>query len=271
MRTEEKAPLRTALLTAVSVFVAMIVAFVGSGAIGGTPIQEAAGGWLNSDSTLLAPGTGAFSIWSVIYLGLVVYAMWQLTPKARASATQHRFRPLAAASAILNALWIVVVVFGWLSISVAVIVALLAVLAWMLVLMVKNPATGRTERWITGLVFGLYLGWVSVATVANIAALLGSLGVGDGAGWVEMLAAALVVVAALIGAATVWYSRGRISAAMAMTWGIAWIGIGRSDGGTTSQTVAATAFAAAGALLVFSLGAGILLRKKSKRMNGVGA
>ena len=39
-------------------------------------------GRLGADSTLLAPGTGAFSIWSLVYLGLVVYAIWQLTPRA---------------------------------------------------------------------------------------------------------------------------------------------------------------------------------------------
>ena len=75
-------------------------AFVGSGAVVGTPIQEAAGGWLDSDSTLIAPARPAFSIWSVIYTGLLMYA-----------------------------LWIGVVQFDLLGASVVVIVALVAVLA----------------------------------------------------------------------------------------------------------------------------------------------
>jgi hypothetical protein len=45
---------------------AIVAAFLGSGAAGGTPIQDAAGGYLDADSTLIAPGRGAFAIWSVI-------------------------------------------------------------------------------------------------------------------------------------------------------------------------------------------------------------
>ena len=48
------------IIVLVSSILAIVAAFIGSGAIIGTPVQEAAGGYLNSDSTLIAPGTGAF-------------------------------------------------------------------------------------------------------------------------------------------------------------------------------------------------------------------
>ncbi|GAA3325654.1 tryptophan-rich sensory protein [Paeniglutamicibacter sulfureus] len=252
MHSPPKASWTIRIVCAAAVFAAIAGAFIGSGAMGGTPIAEAADGSLGADSTLLAPGTGAFSIWSLVYLGLVVYAIWQLTPRAARSDTQRRIRPLAAGSAVLNALWIGVVQVGWLGASVVVMLLLLAVLARIFMLMrphIEHPA----ERWIMALTFGPYLGWVSVATVANIAAWLAARGVGDGAEWATPLACVLAVVAALIGAMTVVYSGGRIAAALAMVWGIAWIGVGRGDGGLESMPVSVTAYSAATALLLFAL------------------
>lgn len=269
MHTETKTPLAVPLLAAVAVFAAISGAFVASGALGGTPIKDAADGWLGADSTLVAPGTGAFVIWTFIYLGLAVYAVWQLGATARSSPTQRTLRPLAAASAILNALWLAVVQLGWLGPSVVVILVLLLVLIRIFMLLVQEPVVDLAERWIMWLTFGPYLGWVSVATVANIAAWLASLGVGRGAPWAQPMAAVLVVIAVFVGAATVLYSRGRMSAAMAMVWGIAWIGVGRSDGGTSSTVVAMTAFLGAGALLVFALAAGVALTSRRRQMHEV--
>ncbi len=252
MHNPEKASLSARFICAAAVLLAAFGAFVGSGVLGGTPIAQAAEGRLSADATLLAPGTGAFAIWSFIYTALCIYAIWQLTPAASVSQTQRKLRPLAAASAILNALWIGSVQLGWLGISVLVILILLAVLSRMFMLM-RPRIENTAERWITAVTFGPYLGWVSVATVANIAAWLASLGIGEDAAWTTPLAAILVVVAALIGTATVLYSRGRLGVAMAMTWGIAWIGIGRSDGGLLSAPVATTAFVAAGALFILSV------------------
>ena len=269
MHVEGKSSMAIPLMVALAVFAAIVGAFVGSGAFGGVPIKDAADGWLGADSTLLAPGTGAFVIWTFIYLGLAVYAVWQLGRTARSSPTQRALRPLAAASAILNALWLAVVQLGWLGISVLVILALLLVLIRIFMLLVQEPVFDPTERWIMWLTFGPYLGWVCVATVANMAAWLASLGVGRGAGWTQPMAAVLVVIAVFIGAGTVLYSRGRMSAALAMAWGIAWIGVGRSDGGTSSMVVAATAFIGAGALLVFTLGAGVSLTSRRRQMHEV--
>lgn len=254
MQTLTRASLGMRIMCAMAMLVAAFGAFVGSGVLGGTPIAQAADGKLGADATLLAPGTGAFSIWSFIYTALIAYAIWQLTPQASESRTQMRIRPLAAASAILNALWIFSVQLGSLAASVVVIILLLLVLIGIFLVM-GSPGQTPAERWIMAIAFGTYLGWVSVATVANIAAWLASMGVGDGAGWATPLACVLVAVAALIGAMTVLHSRGHIAAALAMVWGIAWIGVGRSDGGLESGPVALAAFIAAAALLAFALAA----------------
>lgn len=237
------------LITVVAVAVSIVGAFLGSGAIGGTPISQAADGWLSADSTPLAPGTGAFNIWSVIYVGLIAYTVWQLSATARRSPRQRALRPWAILSALLNAAWIWMVQLGSLVASVLVIIALLLVLIRVLVIMTRTRPTSRIEALVTDGTFGLYLGWVCVATVANISAWLASLGATELAAW-RPLSYAVIVVAAAIGIATAIFSRGKLAPALATSWGLAWIAVGRLDGGLTAADVAGWAVGAAVAVLV---------------------
>jgi len=250
-------------------------AFVGSGALGGTPIKDAAGGWLSADGTPLAPGTGAFSIWTLIYAGLAAYAVWQALPAQRTSDRQAALRPWAAASAVLNALWIWVVQAGWLGASVLVIVLLLAVLCRILVLLNRRPAASGTERALADGTFGLYLGWVTVATLANTAAWLGSLGLGaSGAGAfglpMEVAAGALLAVAALIGVATAAFGGRRLAPALALAWGLAWIAVGRQDGGIESAAIAWAAGIAAAVVLLAALALRLAATRRGSARRGNG-
>lgn len=260
MQTKRETPLTIPLAVAIAVAVAIFGAFVGSGALGGTAINEAAGGYLGADATLLAPAGPAFGIWSVIYLGLAVYAVWQLLPVARRSNLQGRVRVICAASAVLNALWIGSVQLGWLGISVVVMLLLLLTLILIFRVLAQSEVQHTAERWIMWLTFGPYLGWVSVATIANIAAWLSSLGVLSTYWWSQPAAVVLLIVATLIGAASVFSSRGKISMAMAMIWGIAWIGVGRSDGESASALVSVSAYSFAALLLLFALASAWRLR-----------
>ncbi|MCW4466110.1 tryptophan-rich sensory protein [Glutamicibacter sp. MNS18] len=261
-QSTRRAPLGIPVLTAAAMAIAIFGAFLGSGAWGGTPIREASGGWLDTDSTLLSPAGPAFGIWSVIYCGLAVYAIWQFTGTARTSVLQARTRGWVIASALLNAVWIGVVQLGWLAASLAVILILLAVLIRLFILLVATPAPSAVERWLMWVVFGLYLGWVNVASIANTAALLGSLGVGQDASWITPLAVALLAVAVLIGLGTCWYSRGHLGAPAAMAWGIAWIGVSRLDSPNASDTVAIAAFTGSGVLVLGALALAWVLRSR---------
>jgi benzodiazapine receptor len=240
------------VITAIALVLAIAVSFIGSGALGGTPIQQAAGGYLGADSTLLAPAGPAFSIWSVIYTGLAAYGIFQLTAAGRRSDWAASLRVPALLSALLNAAWITVVQLGLLGMSVAVIFILVACLAWMLTIMVSRTPSSRTEYWIMWLTFGIYLGWVCVASIANTSAWLLSLGFGENASWAPGLAVALLAVAVAIGLGTSAYS-GRIFTALAMAWGLAWIGQSRLAGSNQSELVGYAALACAALLLLGSI------------------
>src|SRR5690554_5378873 len=99
------------IVVLLSALIAVVGAFVGSGAAGGTPIQDAAGGALSADATPIAPAGPAFAIWSVIYLGLIAYAVWQLLPRNKRDPRQRLLGYPIAASLILNAAWILSVQF----------------------------------------------------------------------------------------------------------------------------------------------------------------
>ena len=125
---------------------AIVGAAWGSGAFGGTPIEEAAGGALAADATLLAPATGAFGIWSVIYLGLAAFAVVQALPSRAADPRMRAVAWPILASMILNAVWIGTVQAGLLWLSVIVIAVLVATLARVAVVLIARRPERIAER-----------------------------------------------------------------------------------------------------------------------------
>ncbi|KMM47240.1 membrane protein [Cellulomonas sp. A375-1] len=253
----------TVLLGAV---VAIVGATIGSGALGGQPIAEAADGALSATATPVAPDSPAFAIWSVIYAGLAVFAVVQALPR---NATDPRLRAVAwwvLASMLLNALWIGVVQAGSVGGSVVVIVVLLAVLARLFVTLVRLAHTNAVASTVTDVTVGLYLGWVSIATLANTAAFLAAADVGElGLGattWSVILVAAgavLSIAYALYGSSSPTVV---IPVGLAMAWGLMWIGLGRTDGPLVDETVATAAFVAAGVALLAPLVTTLAARRR---------
>jgi hypothetical protein len=218
---------------------------IGVGALGGTPIAEAAGGALSAEATHLAPASGAFSIWSVIYAGLAAYTLWQWLPGQAANPRQRRIGWWVAGSMLLNAAWILVVQAGWLWPSVLVIAVLLAVLARIFVGLVRTRGGGWLEALVVDGTLGLYLGWVCVATCANIAAALVAAGF-DGLGLApEVWSAVVLAVVAAVGVGLAVLGRGRLAPAASIVWGLAWIAVGRTSGEPPSSATAIAAIAAA--------------------------
>ncbi|MFD1721896.1 tryptophan-rich sensory protein [Amnibacterium endophyticum] len=235
-------------VVAVSTVLALALAAIGSGAFIGTPIQDAAGGALDADSTLLAPGRGAFQIWGVIYLGLVAYGLYQALPGQAARERHRRIGWWAAASMLLNAAWILVVQAGLLALSVPVIALLLAVLV--VIVLRLGPPASIVDRVVGDGTFGLYLGWVTIATVANVTALLQYRGFAGFGLAPEAWALVVLLVAAAIGVGTAVRDGARFTPAIALAWGLAWIAVARSTAEPQSAPVAVAAGVAAAVVLL---------------------
>ena len=219
----------------------------------GTPVSETSGGALSADATLLAPAGPAFTIWSVVYAGLLAYTVWQWLP---GRADDPRLRAtgwLAASSMVLNAGWLLVTQQGWVWVSVLVILALLATLVEIIRRLTTLPATGRAEIVVVDGTFGLYLGWVAVATCANIAAALA-----DSDVTLPSWAAVAILVAVTL--ASVELARrysGRWTVAAASAWGLGWIAVGRLSDEPASTLIGITAILAA----VVVLAAAVVLHR----------
>ncbi|GGF98112.1 hypothetical protein GCM10007304_10110 [Rhodococcoides trifolii] len=235
------------ITVAVSAVIAIVGSAIGSGAFVGTPIAEAAGGALSATSTLVAPAGPAFSIWSVIYLGFVAYTVWQFLPSQKTN-DRHRLLGIPIAiTMILNAAWILVVQAGVLWLSVAVIAVLLASIAYVFFLMRRVRSTDRVDAVVTDGTMGLYLGWVSVATIANTTAWLVDLGITAGAtSWSVIVLA----VAAVIGLFVAVVGRGRIAPMLSIVWGLGWIAQGRLTGELINTTTGWAAVIAAAIVAV---------------------
>lgn len=236
-----------------STAVAIGGSLVGSGALGGVPIGEAAGGALSADATPIAPAVPAFAIWTPIYAGLVTYAIWQVLPRRKAESRQRLLGYPIAASLLLNAAWILSVQRGWLALSVIVIVLLLAVLAYAYRICILSCPAGRVEAVVVDGVVGLYLGWVCVATAANIASLL----MVDGfSGWgisSDIWAVLVIDAAGLVGVALALRDRGRWAPTVSLCWGLVWIAVARLGGDLQSPAAAIAAFASTAVVLLATL------------------
>ncbi|MGC5617307.1 tryptophan-rich sensory protein [Georgenia sp. Z1491] len=243
------------VVVSVSAVLAILGAMVGSGALGGESMPEAAGGAFAADATHVAPAGPAFSIWSVIYIGLVAYAVWQWLPAPAAAERHRRVGFWIAASMLLNAVWLLVVQAALLWLSLAVMAVLLVVLVIVLVELRSRPSTGVVDTIVTDGTAGLYLGWIVVATVANVAAVLAEAGLRESVSSPGAWAVAVLAVAGLVGSALALWSRGRLAPSVAICWGLAWVGVARLTGDLLSGPAAYAAIAAAAVVAIVTVSA----------------
>lgn len=244
--------------------IAMLVGTLFGIGVLGERVAESSGGSLSATATLLAPASTAFSIWSVIYLGLAAYVVWQWVSRNAASPRGRSIGWLAALSMLLNGGWLLVTQAGWLWGSVLVIVVLALTLGLIMErLTALRPEGGTVERIVVDGTFGLYLGWVTVATVANIAATLADSGVEPGQGTAELLAVVVLAAAAAIGAFLAYRLGGRLGVAAAMAWGLGWIAVGRVA--TEPESTVTAVAAAAAAVLVVAATVAVRVRKNGAR------
>lgn len=151
------------------------------------------------------PAGYTFSIWGLIYLALLGYTIYQAIPGQRERPYQQKIGWLFVVSSLANAAWIFAWHFGFYALSVFLMISLLvSLIAIYTRLKIGRPgqAVAKTELAFVHVPFSLYLGWITVATIANIAsvaAYLGWNGLGiAGPIWSAIMMAVAVVVAGLL-------------------------------------------------------------------------
>ena len=140
-----------------------------TGALGGLTTREIATRY----PIYFLPANFTFSIWGVIYLALGVYTVYQALPSQREQPRQRTVGWLVALTGLFNSLWLVTFQNTLFAVSM---LAMLALLATLLIIYTQLDIGGApvsiTTRMFLTLPFSLYLGWITVATIANAAYVL---------------------------------------------------------------------------------------------------
>ena len=152
---------------------------------------------------LIVPADYAFVIWAPIYLGFLAFAIYQALPAQRHNPRFAKTRLWLAASALLNAAWIIAFDNLLFTLSLAIItLMLITALRMHRTLEIGETRVFGLERYLR-VPFSLYAGWLTVATVVNAA---GVLAVND---WGEpgfllypLWGVAMLLVASVIGLTT---------------------------------------------------------------------
>jgi len=171
------------------------------------------------------PAGYVFSIWGLIYLGLLAFTVYQALPAQRENPRLQRIRGWYTLSGLANIVWI----FLWhYEVFPLTIVAMLIILGSLIVTFlrlgigVSAAATGET--WAVRVPFSIYLGWISVATVANATQLLYYLNWNGFGIAPEAWAVIMLVVAAGI-ALAMSLTRGNIAYVLVFVWAYAGIAV----------------------------------------------
>lgn len=199
---------------------------------------------------LLTPAGYAFSIWGLIYIGLVGFAFYQARSMFVKNAEDdfvEKIGPWFVFSNILNALWVVAFTNDKIGLSIVIMVLLFACL-------LKIILNLNMEKWDAQFIyivaiwwpFSLYFGWVNVAMAANASIYLVSLGY-TGAPIGPTAWAVLVLLVLAIVVLTMIWTRNMREYATAAAWGIIAIAVRNWD---NNQTVAYTAVAVAALILI---------------------
>lgn len=226
-------------------FIAMLIVngLATAGVLNGKTTSEIS----NSQNVLFTPEGYVFSIWGVIYLLVAVWLFLQfkneenLTPK---------IANLFIVSSILNVFWLVTFHYEWFALSQIVMLVLLIVL----ILLYKQYSV-EDDRFGGRLPFSIYLGWISVATIANMSFTLKyydvSLGIDEVTGTIL-----LIIVAGVLAIAGRYLSKDPYFA-IVFVWSIVGIAVAN-----TETSIVTTAYAVAILIFVAIIAISVLFNKK---------
>lgn len=201
------------------------------------------------------PAGYVFSIWGVIYLGLMIYAIYQVLPRQR---TNPRLRAIFwpfLISCAANSSWIFAWHYGLYPLSLLIMLTLLGALIVLYARLYPSFGLASTaERWTTHLPFRIYLGWVSVATIANATIVLYALGWQGAPLGADDWAAFMIFAATLIGFFFALRLRD-VAYTLVLVWAFIGIYVQQQDAPTTAYTALTMAGVLIGAaILAFFFG-----------------
>jgi hypothetical protein len=203
------------------------------------------------------PAGYVFSIWGLIYLGLLLFAVYQALPSQRDNARLGRVRGLFTLSCAANVAWLFLWHYERFPLTLLAMLSLLLVL----ILIYWRLEIGRdgvpvAEKWFVRVPFSVYLGWITVATIANVTSVLDYWN-WDGWGISPEAWAIIMLVAGTGLASAMGFTRGDVAYMLVVVW--AFVGIAFKQADTPAVATAAWATAA---LVVLALAASVIRQRR---------
>ncbi len=214
----------------------------------------------------VVPEGYVFAIWGLIYVLLGAFTTWQALPKNRQDPVLRSLGYLPAISGVLNAAWIVLWQYEVFALCLPVIVALLvSLIAINLRLWAHRDALHGTPYWTVRAPWSVYVGWLTVATIANTAQTLGWLGF-DGFGIAPGLLATAVLAVGMAIAVTFVTRFRDVAYGLVIVW--AYVGVAVKERATPVEPVAALVFAG---IVLLAAGAAFARGRTAAARRRVGA
>jgi hypothetical protein len=169
------------------------------------------------------PAGYVFSIWGLIYIGLIAYAIYQVLPAQRDNPRLQSIAYIFILSCLANIAWLFLWHYEIFEFTlVAMLVLLISLIAIYLRLDIGRSEVSTGEKWAVHIPFSIYLGWITVATIANTTQLLYYLG-WNGWGISPEIWAVIILAAGVIISVLMSLTRTDIAYSLVLVW--AYIGI----------------------------------------------
>lgn len=178
---------------------------------------------------LIIPANYAFAIWGLIYLGLLTFAVYQVQPAQRYNANLRRIGYLLVLACAAQIVWVFLFQYRLFLLSlVAMLLILLPLIGVYLRLEIGKIRVAKQEKWFVQIPLSIYLAWISVATIVNVALTLYSLG-WNGWGISPQVWTAIALIAGGAIAATVSIQRTDIAFVLVFVWALIAIAVRQAN------------------------------------------
>jgi hypothetical protein len=209
---------------------------------------------------LITPADYVFSIWGATYILLGIFVVFQTLPSEKGKDYQNRIGWLFVLSSLLNISWLFLWQYEYLSLSVVLMFLLLATLiAIYLRLNIGKSAASLREKLAVHLPFSVYLGWITIASIANVAVFLVSEN-WDAFGISQETWATLIIIIALLITLLVIVTRKDVAYGLVIIWALVGIAMKQSE----NQTIVVIAEISA-IIIAVVLAASILITRLRRK------
>lgn len=176
-------------------------------------------------SVHITPANYAFAIWGVVYLGLIAYGIYQLQPSQRHNPHLQSSGYLLAVACLAQCVWIYLFLARLFPLSILAMLGILMPLIFIYQrLGVGEANIPRQERWLLQVPISIYLGWISVATILNVANALYSIN-WNGWGLDPIVWTAIMMVVSGVLGAIVMLQRRDLAFTLTIVWALISISI----------------------------------------------